>query len=134
MKHQKQINKIFTATFLILILLFYNISVFAVQNIYSNNTTSTNNEIENNIFQNSADLSNTTKNNRTQNTLELSADAIILIDNKTNKILYSKNENKKMYPASTTKILTAILTLENCNLTDVITASYDSIMSIPDGY
>lgn len=64
----------------------------------------------------------------------ISADASIVIDNKTNKILYSKNENKKMYPASTTKILTAILVIENSNLDDLVTASYDAIMSIPDGY
>lgn len=64
----------------------------------------------------------------------LTAGSAILIDNKTNKVLYSKNENEKMYPASTTKILTAILVLENCNLDDVVTASYDAIMSIPDGY
>lgn len=64
----------------------------------------------------------------------LSAQAVYLIDNKTNKVLYSKNANKKMYPASTTKILTAILALENCNLDDVITANYDAIISIPDGY
>lgn len=66
--------------------------------------------------------------------LNLSAGATILIDNKTNKILYSKNENEKMYPASTTKIMTAILTVENCKLDDVVTASYDSVMSIPDGF
>lgn len=64
----------------------------------------------------------------------ISADASIVIDNKTNKVLYSKNENKKMYPASTTKILTAILVIENSNLDDLVTASYDAIMSIPDGY
>ena len=64
----------------------------------------------------------------------ISANASILIDNKTNKVLYSKNENKKMYPASTTKILTAILVIENSNLDDLVTASYDAIMSIPDGY
>ena len=39
-----------------------------------------------------------------------------------------------MYPASTTKIVTAILTLENCNLDEVVTVSYDAVMSIPDGY
>lgn len=39
-----------------------------------------------------------------------------------------------MYPASTTKIVTAILTLENSNLDDVVTVSYDAVMSIPDGY
>ena len=60
--------------------------------------------------------------------------AAILMDSKTEKILYAKNENKKMYPASTTKIVTAILTLENCNLDEVVTVSYDAIMSIPEGY
>ena len=39
----------------------------------------------------------------------LISQAAILMDNHTGKILYSKNENEKMYPASTTKILTAIL-------------------------
>ena len=58
----------------------------------------------------------------------------ILMDNQTEKILYAKNENTKMYPASTTKIVTAILTLENCHLDDVVTVSYDAVMSIPDGY
>lgn len=60
--------------------------------------------------------------------------AAILMDNKTGKILYSKNEKEKMYPASTTKIVTAIITLENCNLDEVVTVSYDTVMSIPDGY
>lgn len=64
----------------------------------------------------------------------LISQAAILMDNKTGKILYSKNENEKMYPASTTKIVTAILTLENCNLDEVVTVSYDAVMSIPDGY
>ncbi len=60
--------------------------------------------------------------------------AAILIDNKTNKILYDKNANEKMFPASTTKIMTAILVLENCDLNETVTASYDAIMSIPQGY
>ena len=60
--------------------------------------------------------------------------AAILMDNQTGKILYTKNENEKMYPASTTKIVTAILTLENCNLEDTVTVSHDAVMSIPDGY
>lgn len=64
----------------------------------------------------------------------LSAESAVLIDNRTNKILYEKDCNKRMYPASTTKIITAILTLENCNLNDVVIASYDAVMSIPDGY
>ena len=62
------------------------------------------------------------------------AEGIFLLDNRTNKVIYSKSENKKMYPASTTKILTAIIVLENCNLNDVVAASYNAVMSIPDGY
>ena len=65
---------------------------------------------------------------------EISADAAILIDSSSEKVLYSKNENQKMYPASTTKILTAILTLENCNLNDVVTVPYEAISSITSGY
>lgn len=64
----------------------------------------------------------------------LISEAAILMDNKTGKILYDKNSNKKMYPASTTKIVTAILTLEHCNLNDVVNVSYNAVMSIPDGY
>lgn len=65
---------------------------------------------------------------------EISTDAAILIDSSSEKVLYSKNENQKMYPASTTKILTAILTIENCNLNDVVTVPYEAISSITSGY
>lgn len=58
----------------------------------------------------------------------------ILMDSSTGRILYGKNQNEKLYPASTTKILTAILAIEKCNLTDKITASNTAIMSIPPGY
>lgn len=39
-----------------------------------------------------------------------------------------------MYPASLTKIMTAIIVIENCNLDDVATVSYDAVMDIPFGY
>lgn len=64
----------------------------------------------------------------------LISEAAILMDNKSGKILYHKNESEKMYPASTTKILTAILSLENCNLDEMVTVSYDAVVSIPEGY
>lgn len=65
---------------------------------------------------------------------EISAGAAILIDSSSEKIIYAKNESEKMYPASTTKILTAILTIENCNLDDVVTVPYEAVYSIPSGY
>lgn len=62
------------------------------------------------------------------------SEGAILMDANTGITLYGKNENKKLYPASTTKILTAILAIENCKPTDKITASYNAVMSIPSGY
>lgn len=64
----------------------------------------------------------------------LTAKGAILLDTKTGKVLYNKNENERMYPASTTKILTAILTLENCKLDDVVTIDYDIDATIPYSY
>ena len=57
----------------------------------------------------------------------------ILIDADTGRILYEKNAYDNAYPASTTKILTAILTLENCKMDETVKASYKAIMSVPIG-
>ena len=65
--------------------------------------------------------------------LTTNSDSIILMDAKTGNILYSKNAYEKKYPASTTKLMTAILTLENCKLTDVVTVSHNAIFSVPVG-
>ena len=64
----------------------------------------------------------------------LYAESAIIIDSNTGMVLYKKNSDQKMYPASTTKIMTAILTIENCNLDDVVTVNYNAISSIPSGY
>ena len=61
---------------------------------------------------------------------ELHTDYYLLADLDTGKVLYSKNGDEKVYPASTTKILTAILALENCTLTDVVTATEEAISPI----
>ncbi|MBB6214862.1 D-alanyl-D-alanine carboxypeptidase (penicillin-binding protein 5/6) [Anaerosolibacter carboniphilus] len=52
---------------------------------------------------------------------DISAPSGILIDAETGDILYEKNAFEAMYPASTTKIMTAILTLENTKLQDIVT-------------
>lgn len=54
----------------------------------------------------------------------------ILMDLSSGKILYEKSMDEKKYPASLTKVLTAIVVLENCNLDDVATVSYDSVMTL----
>ena len=74
-----------------------------------------------------------TENNENTN-LELDCESAILLEEKTGIVVYEKNSNEKLYPASTTKILTAILVLENCKLSDSITVTESSINSIPTGY
>lgn len=58
----------------------------------------------------------------------------IVMEASTGKIVYEKNSNAQAFPASTTKIMTAILALENCNLTDIATVSHEAIYSVPIGY
>lgn len=47
----------------------------------------------------------------------------IVIEVKSNRVLYSKNADIKKYMASTTKILTAIVIIENCDISEVIEVS-----------
>lgn len=70
----------------------------------------------------------------TEETPNVHSPVALLMDAGTGKILYEKNAHNKMYPASTTKIMTAILALENRELTDVATVSYDAVSTVPSGY
>lgn len=54
---------------------------------------------------------------------DIQSEAAILIDAKTGKILFEKNSDKPMYPASLTKVATAIYAIENGNLDDIVTIS-----------
>lgn len=51
------------------------------------------------------------------------AKSAILIDTKSGRILYKKNETQELAMASTTKIMTAILAIEKGNLKDVVKVS-----------
>ena len=51
----------------------------------------------------------------------LTAEGAILIDLNSGQVLYSKNVNERFAPASTTKIMTALITLEKCQLNDIVT-------------
>lgn len=64
----------------------------------------------------------------------VNAPSCILINLNTGNILYSKNADDIYYPASTTKVMTAILAIENCKLTDKATVSHNAIFSVPYGY
>jgi D-alanyl-D-alanine carboxypeptidase len=65
---------------------------------------------------------------------DVDATAVILVNADTGEVLYSKNPDGKIYPASTTKMMTALLAIEavesgKVRLEDMVTASYTS----PDG-
>ena len=54
---------------------------------------------------------------------KINARAAIIYDRTTKQIIWGKNENEKRAMASTTKIMTALVVLENSNLSDVVTIS-----------
>ena len=68
------------------------------------------------------------------NNLNINAESAILIDGDTGTILYEKSAYEKRAPASTTKIMTALLALEHCKTTDVATVTSEAITSVPSGY
>lgn len=60
---------------------------------------------------------------QTAQTLQLNAQSAILMDNRSGAIIYEKNAHSSMYPASLTKIVTAIIAIEEGNLNEVVTVS-----------
>jgi len=61
---------------------------------------------------------------------EIRSESAVLMDAVSGQILYQKNMNQKMYPASITKVLTALLALEKGDLSQTLTMSYDAVFSI----
>lgn len=55
--------------------------------------------------------------------LEIQAEVAVLMDGDTGQVLYSKDAERKMYPASITKILTGLLVLESLEPDHTLTAS-----------
>jgi D-alanyl-D-alanine carboxypeptidase (penicillin-binding protein 5/6) len=47
--------------------------------------------------------------------------AAVLLEKNSGKFLYTKEEEQRLYPASTTKILTALVVLENCQPDEIVT-------------
>lgn len=62
---------------------------------------------------------------------DISAQGAILIEPTTNTVLYSKNANEKFYPASTTKILTCLILIEEMSPQEILTKSAESINNVP---
>ena len=61
----------------------------------------------------------------------IGAEGAILMEANTGTILYGKNIHQKLYPASTTKILTCLIAAEQADLNDIITMSDEAVFSVP---
>ena len=64
---------------------------------------------------------------------DIDSEAYVLLDASNGQVLYEKNSDLKLYPASTTKIMTAIVALENGKLDQRMTAGQAAIDDIGPG-
>ena len=65
---------------------------------------------------------------------QISAPNLLLAEIDSGRILYERNSDEKIYPASITKLMTAILVVENCRLDEIATVSENAVKSVPYGY
>ncbi len=61
---------------------------------------------------------------------EITAKAALLYAAESDMILYEHNIHEQLYPASLTKIMTALLTLENCEMDEVVTVTQSALNSV----
>jgi D-alanyl-D-alanine carboxypeptidase len=63
---------------------------------------------------------------------ELFSEAVTLMDADTGIVLYEHMQDTLQFPASVTKLMTALITLERCGLNDTVTFSREAVYSLPD--
>ena len=63
----------------------------------------------------------------------IEADGGILIDADSGTVLYSKNIHNTYYPASITKILTAYIIINHCDLDDTVTFTHSAVNTLEPG-
>lgn len=63
----------------------------------------------------------------------IGAESAILLEANTGVILYAKNIDEKLYPASTTKLMTCLIAAENSRRDETVTFSHNAVFSIDKG-
>ena len=63
----------------------------------------------------------------------VTANSVYMIELNSGTVIYEKNPDLQSFPASTTKVMTALLTLENCGLEEEVTFSHDAVTDIEEG-
>ena len=61
----------------------------------------------------------------------ITAESAILMEADTGTILYAKNIHEELYPASTTKMLTCLIAVEQCALNETVDFSYEAVSAVP---
>lgn len=61
----------------------------------------------------------------------ISAQSAIVMDVDSGTVLYAKNIHEMLYPASTTKIMTCLLAVENAAMNENVEFSYDAVFGVP---
>lgn len=64
---------------------------------------------------------------------DITSEAAVVMEDTTNTMLYSKNMDEILFPGSTVKIMTCLLALENCSLTDEVTMTATGVSGVTDG-
>lgn len=63
--------------------------------------------------------------------VEIKSRAAIVMDASTKRVLYAKNPELKLKPASTTKLMTALIVVERAKMSDVVTISKRAVGTAP---
>lgn len=109
----------FINTSLVFIFLFNILYIFTTSS-YANDilfTSESYNAFENNTINTSSNIK------QNSSPPSINARSAIVLDRNSKKILYKKNELNKVKMASTTKIMTALVVIENSNMKDIVTIS-----------
>ena len=63
----------------------------------------------------------------------IASEGAVLLNASTGEVLFEKNGTSRFYPASITKLMTALLTAENCALNDTVTFSKSATTNLESG-
>ena len=83
-------------------------------------------DLESNNDINEQIIETSTSSQNDNSTPSINSRAAIILDRNSDTILFRKNENEQRKMASTTKIMTSIIVIENCNLSDTVEISKKS--------
>ena len=64
---------------------------------------------------------------------EITSTAAVVMEDSTQTMLYSKNMDQVLYPGATVKVMTTLLALENCQLSDQVTMTATGVSGVTDG-